>query len=226
MFLSPQRTGLVASGGAALSMIIFTFSFIMILFTQDPQIWSDIYDHLNQVAEQEQSYKYLGQTMVLLFSICYVIILFSLLENVSGRNTFPLKLSISFAIPFMVLIGICYFLQISYVRFNLQTEDTDLLASWVMFNPDSVSLSIGMLGWTLMLGISSFFAAFSFGTTRLGRWISIMFFLNAFFCFTGLLAFLIRSTLLVNLSMNLGMGFMITLIPCFLIIYFLRKKEP
>ncbi|MBN2017819.1 MAG: hypothetical protein JW794_06825 [Candidatus Cloacimonetes bacterium] len=92
-----------------------------------------------------------------------------------------------------------------------------------MFNPQSISLSIAMLGWTFMFGLSSIFAVFIFEGKGIYRTIRILFLLNGIFCLLGGIGFVLQNSGLVNLTINMGMGGTMTVLTIVLSIFFWKE---
>jgi Na+-driven multidrug efflux pump len=69
-----------------------------------------------------------------------------------------------------------------------------------------------MLGWTLMLGIASFFFAFMFENKGRQKWLRNFHFINSFCCLLALIGFLLRYDLLTFPAINLGVGASISVI--------------
>ncbi len=225
MNLLAQKTGFWASLIAAVSLIIFTCCFIAIALTQEVSAWSDIGSYMNGIQDNTQLFKHIAQFCSLILGICWPVILISIGEFAKPMNSVFAKISQSFGIMFTLLIGINYFLQLTAVKFNLQQGITDGISNWIMFNPNSITLSIAMLGWTVMLGLSSLFAVPLLGGKRRAKTIRILFLLNGVFCLLGGIGFMLQRIVLVNLSINLGMGGTMTVLTIVLTVYFMKSDQ-
>ena len=222
---SAVAVGFWSSLVAAASMVIFTGCFIAIILTQEPVIWTDLESYLEQTSGNNPIFKYIAQASMLVFGMAYVVMLHSIHAMVfTGRKIYS-RIGISFGTMFAVLIGINYFLQITFVRFNVDAGWKEGLANWIMFNPDSVILSIGMLGWTVMFALSSLFVSRVFQARGRDRTIRNLFVLNGLFCFLGGIGFILQSDLLINLGINLGMGGVMTVLTIFLTRHFHQEKK-
>lgn len=218
------RIGFWSSLIAAISFLVFTICFIAIALTQDISIWTDLDEYIKGVQSNNQIYKYIAQTCSIIFGLTYLVILNSINEITNPERRVFSKISLSFGTLFTVLIGINYFIQITSVRFNIQSGMTEDLASWIMFNPNSASLSIAMLGWTIMFGLSSLFITPVFEGRGISRTIRILFGLNGIFCLLGGFGFVFQNVALVNLSLNIGMGGVMTVLTIVLSRYFYLKR--
>ncbi len=217
------KIGFWASVVAAFALLMLSACFIIILTTQKVSIWTDIHDYIDMATKNNQTLKYIAQFCALVFGISYLIILHCIVENISTWKKIFAKISTSFGTAFLTLIGINYFLQLTYVRFGIESDNTAGLEQWVMFNPNSISLSIAMLGWTLIFGLSSLFASLAIKGTRLAKTICILFLLNGLFCLLGSFGFVFQFVMLVNFTMNIGMGYTMTVLSICLSIYFGKK---
>jgi len=219
------KIGFISSVVAAFSFIIFTLCFVAIIITQEPVAWTNLTDYIQSVNKNSQVFKYIAQCCSLCFGLAYLIILNSLENIVSPDKVVLLKISRSFGTIFTTLIAMNYFLQLTTIRFSMQSGETELISNWVMFNPHSVILSIAMLGWTVMFGLSSLFVAPVFEGQGISKAIRILFIANGAFCLIGGIAFVLQNTALVNLTINLGMGGTTTVLSIILARYFWISKD-
>lgn len=219
-----QKIGLFSSLIAALSFLLFTICFATIAATQEVSAWTSLDNYLEGIRINSQLYKYVAQICSIIFGVSYLIIINCFSEIVSPEKQILQKLSVSFGIIFTTLIGINYFLQITAVQFNLQQGVSTNISNWIMFNPNSMSLAIAMLGWTFMFGLSSLFAAPIFEGKGIRRSIRILFILNGICCLLGGIGFVIQNANLVNLTINLGMGGIMTILMIVLSIFFWNEK--
>jgi hypothetical protein len=210
---------------AAACFIIFTFCFAGIILTQETVFWTDTDTYLQAIRGNNPAFKYISQTSMLVFSIAYVILLHAIDAMVyTGKKLFS-RVAISFGIMFALLIGINYFLQLTYVRFNVDAGSIEGLGNWIMFNPNSVSLSMAILGWTFMFALSSLFVAPVFQGKGRHRTIRILFQLNGIFCLLGGLGYVIQNVPLINLGINLGMGSVVTILTIVLTLHFRQERK-
>ncbi|XOV94372.1 MAG: hypothetical protein ACFHWX_06635 [Bacteroidota bacterium] len=219
-----EKIGFFASLIAALSFVIFTVCFVAIASTQDVSAWTNLDDYLERTQNNPQLYKHVAQVCSMIFSISYLVIVNCFGEIVSHSKRILQKLSVSFGTIFVSLIGINYFLQITAVQFNLQQGTLENISNWIMFNPNSISLSIAMLGWTFMFGLSSIFIAPIFEGKGIKRTIQILFWLNGIFCLVGGIGFVLQNVILVNLTINMGMGGTMTVLTIILSRFFWKEK--
>ena len=76
------------------------------------------------------------------------------------------RLSFGFTLPYATIVGVNYFLQLTYVRQRILRGDLAGLDQWVIANPDSILLPLDILGY-FFLGLSTLFAAPLFSGSRL-----------------------------------------------------------
>lgn len=218
-----NNTGKWAALVAILSVIVWFVSFILIAASGPLFFWStpDVYYQI--ASSNDLSAEYLAKAFMLIFSIAFFIIHFSLFELASPEKRFAGKIGLTFLGMFTLLSSIHYFMQISIVRLNLNSGNTDGLEHFLQANPTSAILAINMLGWTLMLGIASFFFGFMFENKGRQKWLRNFHFINSFCCFMALTGFLLRYDLLTFPAINLGVGASITVISVLGFLIF-RKK--
>jgi hypothetical protein len=113
---------------------------------------------------------------------------------------------------FALLSAIHYFGQVSAVRLSIEHGSTNGLEHFLQANPTSFSLAIDMLGWTVMLGLGSFFLGILFNKSGRQKWLKRFHFINAFFCLLALIGFLLQIDLLTFPAINIGVGGCITVI--------------
>jgi hypothetical protein len=144
---------------------------------------------------------------MLIFGPVYVMLINSFHDqSTTDRKTLS-RLGLLFGLVFATLSCIHYFVQLSSVRINLERGITDGMENFVQANPLSIMTSIDMLGWTLFLGLSSLFTAFSINdNSMLLKWIRGAFYLNAFSCFIAFVGYLLQIDLLTFIGINLGVG--------------------
>ena len=219
----PSKLGFYASLICALAFVTFTICFGLIIVTHETSVWTNLEAYLESVQRNNQLPVYIAQFCVLIFAPSYLIILHSIKAAGDPKDSLLSKISISFGIVFATLVCLSYFLQIAAVRFSIDKGITEGLEHWIQFNPTAAILSINMLGFTLFFGLSSLFIAPVIKGKGLNKAVRILFLLNGIFCLLGLFGFLMENIFLVNLTINLGMGGVVTVLTVLLCIYFKRK---
>jgi len=81
-----------------------------------------------------------------------------------------------------------YFVQFSVVRLSILKGQFEGLEQFVQWNPNSAFYSLNLLGWTLFLGLSSFFIAPIFLKEKKGNLIKWLLILNGITCVLGTVA--------------------------------------
>lgn len=109
-------------------------------------------------------------TPSLLLGISFVVLTVSIHYDAAPRGRIWSHIAVAFASMYATLIGIVYYVQLTFVGPRLvegRTEDIQLL----IFEPfDSFLYAVDMLGYTLM-SVSTLFAAAVFEGTGLQAWI-------------------------------------------------------
>ncbi|MFD1706444.1 hypothetical protein ACFSCZ_06705 [Siminovitchia sediminis] len=78
-----------------------------------------------------------------------------------------------------------YFVQFTAVRLSIGNGQLEGLEQFVQWNPTSAFYSINLLGWTLFLGLASFFMSPVFMKEKRGNLIQRLFILNGITCGLG-----------------------------------------
>lgn len=76
------------------------------------------------------------------------------------------RISFGFTLPYATIVGVNYFLQLTYVRQRILRNDLAGLDPWVIANPGSILFPLDLLGY-FFLGMSMLFAAPLFSGSRL-----------------------------------------------------------
>jgi len=201
------KTGFWSSITLLLTFIIWIVCFTGIAATSPLFIWSDLNHYIDYFKSNDQFFQNLAKFAMLIFGPVYVMLINSFHDrSTTDRKTLS-RLGLLFGLVFATLSCIHYFVQLSSVRINLERGFTSGMEHFVQANPLSVMTSIDMLGWTLFLGLSTFFTAFSISeNTRLGKWIRGGLYLNSVSCLIAFIGYLFQIDLLTFIGINLGVG--------------------
>ncbi len=176
--LLPARIGFWSAFLSATALIIYTLCFIAILIVNPLFVWTNFSDYVASIPERNQFFIHLAQLMSLLFGPLWVLMLQSVHEYVPTDKKILTRISIGFGLVFATLTGLHYFVQLSAVRLNLIYGRPDGLEQFIQANPLSALAAVNMLGWTLFLGLSSFFVAPVFSGGKIEKAIKMAFLLN------------------------------------------------
>jgi len=209
-----QKSGLFSSAIAILSIIIWFVSFGLIASQGELFFWTDAEAYYQYIEENNQIYANLAKTFMLIFSLAYMVLHFSFYENKkeNKEQIFSGKLGLVFMSFFALLSAIHYFAQVSTVRLSLIHKQTEGLEQFIQANPLSFTLAINMLGWTLMMGLASFFFYFFFRSIEKHKWLAIFHGLNFIFSMAAMIGFVTKYDPLTFISINMGVGGCITVI--------------
>jgi hypothetical protein len=161
---------------------------------------------------------------MLLFGPLYVLFINSCYDHAADDKKVLVRISVLFGIAFAILSSVHYFVQLTTVKINIEQGHFDGLEYLVQANPYSVMSSINMLGWTLFLGLSSFFIFPVFKGDRLNKIIGYAFLFNGISCFLGGVGYMFHVDLLTFIFMNLGLGGAVMTFSIASIILFNRLK--
>ena len=208
---------------SAFTFIVFTICFVAIFIVNPIFTWTNLSDYVETVNSTNQFFKHVAQFMMLLFAPLFVVLLASIEAYAESDKKILARIALYFGIIFALLISVNYFVQLSVVRQNIAKGDLVGLEHLIMVNPGAAILSINMLGWTLFFGLSSLFVSPVFAGSRLEKVIRYAFLLNGIFCLLGGIGFLFEITVLVFLTINLGMGASVLVVTIALAVLFKTK---
>jgi hypothetical protein len=207
------------------TFIIWIVCFAGIVATSPLFIWTNMEAYIEYFRSNDQFFQNLAKFAMLIFGPVYVMLVNSFYDQASVERRTLSRLGLLFGLVFATLSCVHYFVQLSSVRINLHKGITNGMEYFVQANPLSIMTSIDMLGWTLFLGLSSFFTALSVSdSTRLGKWISGSFYLNTFSCFLALTGYLMQIDMLTFIGINMGVGGAIIAVSITSLKYFLPLK--
>ena len=210
---------------SAVAFIIFTICFVTLLVVGPLFIWTDLPAYVAYATDNNQIFQHLARLTMLLFGPLFVVLLNSIYDYTADDKKILARISLCFGLGFAVLICSNYFVQLSIVRQSVAKGHLEGLVQVVQANPASAISAINMLGWSLFLGLSSLFVAPVFSGSRLEKAIRLMFLLNGLFCILGGIGYVFELTLLLFLSINLGMGGSVTTITVLLCFLFKRQAR-
>lgn len=186
--------------------IIWIISFVGIAISSPLFYWKNIDDYIVYVQSNPRFFQNLAYFFMLFFGPIYVIFINSFYDISSEQNKLLIRLSLLFALAFAITSSINYFIQLSSVRLSILKNNFEGLEYFIQANPDSISTSFVMLGWTLFLGLSSFFIFPVFSGNRLRKVLRIAFLFNGIFCFLAGIGFIFQIDLMTFLFVNIGIG--------------------
>jgi len=191
---------------AALAFVAYTICFIAILLVNPVFIWTDFETYIKAAQTTNQTFKHIAMLFMILYGACFVIHLCSIEEIAESSKKYFARIAELFGIGFFALIGINYFIQISAVRMQINSGQTNGLEQFIQANPISGIAAVNMLGWTVFFGLSCIFAALVFGNTSTEKIIKYAFLAIGIMMFTSAVGYLFDIAVLIFLCMNIGMG--------------------
>ncbi|MDD3705708.1 MAG: hypothetical protein PHC45_06585 [Clostridiaceae bacterium] len=191
---------------AVIAFAAYTICFIAILLVNPVFIWTNFETYVKAVQTTNQTFKHIAMLLMILYGACFVIQLCSIEEITELSKKYYAKIAELFGIGFFALIGINYFIQISVVRMQIKSGQTNGLEQFIQANPISGIAAINMLGWTIFFGLSCIFVAWAFGNTKIERIIKYAFLSNGIMMLTSAIGYLFDIVIIVFLFMNIGMG--------------------
>lgn len=185
-------------------------------------VWTNSGNFIHYSNTHSEQFKYIAMFLMIVFSFSFLIQLECLRETVCEENRFFLRIAVHFAIAFCVLVSLNYFVQISAVRLQLASRQTEAISQFVQANPNSFLSAVNLLGWTLFLGMACFFASLSLGKSHSERVMKGSFAANAFMMLSSCIAYLFSITVIQALFMFLGLGIAILMESTAMCVYYKR----
>jgi uncharacterized Tic20 family protein len=206
------RIGKWAAAISLLSMLVWFISFGMIAAKGPLFYWTTPGAYYEYVGQSGTFWANLAKSFMLVFSLAFLIIHLSLYEVRSAGHKFAGKIGLIFLGMFTLLSAMHYFIQLSSVRLSIEQGSTTGLEHFLQANPASFSLAVNMLGWTVMLGMASFFLGLMLPWRGRQKWIKLLYFLNAVFCLLAMTGFVLHIDAVTFPAINMGVGGCITAI--------------
>ncbi|MGI6537921.1 MAG: hypothetical protein ACOX22_06230 [Caldicoprobacterales bacterium] len=200
------KAGYISSVIGIATFVLYTFCFIAILVVNPIFIWTNFENYIMSVQTTNQIFKHIAMFLMIVYGVCFLIQVCSISEIAVKAKKYFAKLAELFGIGFLTLISINYFVQLTTVRMQVYTGQTDGLEQFIQANPVSGMAAINMLGWTIFFGLSCIFAGLALGNTKIEKVIKYAFLSNGVMMFLGLIGYLFDISVVVFLCMNLGMG--------------------
>lgn len=219
------KLGFWASLGVAVTFVLYTLSFVAILMTSPVFTWTNLTDYVTHTQTYSQLFPDLGRLTMLLFGPFFIVMLNSLHEYVPADKKILTRISLCFAIMFVVTTGAAYFVQLTAVKLNIAQGQYQGLEHYVQANPISLISGINMIGWTLFLGLASLFIAPVFSGRGLPAVIKAAFLGNGLCCLLGGIGYAYNLFVVIFLTLTLGMGAAIMVAAVALCLFFRKQLE-
>ena len=219
------NTGLWSAITCLMSFIIWIISFTGISISSPLFFWTNLDDYIQYVKVNPQFFQYLAKSFMIVFALGYLVLSFVFYEFANVQRQFLAKIALTFSVMFALLATTHYFLQVSAVRFAINEGQVSGLEHFLQAKPTSAISSLNMLGWTLFLGLSSFFMhrALSPGATT--RAIRAGLLINTVSCLLAGVGYLLQIDVITFLFINLFMGGGFLIMTVSSVLYFGRLKK-
>lgn len=206
MHTIPYKTGLWASVLLALSFVAWIVCFTGIALTSPLFIWTNLTDYLLYEQSYSQVFQLTAKFFMLVFAPLYVLMIYGYYHFAAADKRDLVRISLLFALAFAILSSINYFVQLTVVRLNVEAGSVEGLEHFVQANPLSVMTAIAMLGWTLFLGLSSFFIYPVFKGQGVIRVLRYTFLFNGISCMLAGIGYALKIDMLTFFFANIGTG--------------------
>lgn len=200
------RMGLWSSMTGLFCFVVYVFAFVGIAVSNPAFTWTDIDGFVLYSTAYSQFFKSLAMVFMLVYGVSYVIQIVCLGEYARPERRVWARLAALFALGFMALTGINYFIQVTAVRLQIISGQYDGLMQFVMFYPISAVAAVNMLGWTVFSGLASLFISFSLGTGRREKACRWSFFANGMVMLAGCVGYAADLFAVTFFCMYLGLG--------------------
>jgi hypothetical protein len=208
-----------------MTFILWTFCFIGILAVNPPFQWSNLTNYMTYIRNNNQFFKTLAETAMVIFGVAFVILLNSIHNYAALKQKILTRISLCFGIIFAALTGLSYFIQVTTVRLGIIKGQTAGLEQFINMNPRAAIMAVNLLGWSLFLGLASLFAAPVFTGPGLKKVIRYSFLANGILCLTGGIGFAFDQPLITGFCMYIGMGGAVLVATWSLAVFFHRTRK-
>lgn len=200
------RIGYWSAISLTFSFAIWIVSFVGIALTSPLFYWTNLADYIVYVQSNGRFFQNLAYVFMLLSGPLFVLLLNGFYEYAADSKRVLARIGIQFALAFAVLSSLHYFVQLSSVRLNVINENFQGIEFFLQANPLSIMTSFVMLGWTLFLGLSSFFMFSVFNGSRPDRLLRLAFLFNGFSCIAAGIGYVFQIDALTFIFVNIGTG--------------------
>lgn len=203
MNILSYKIGYWSAISLTITFIVWVISFVSIALTSPLFYWTNLGDYIVYVQSNNRFFQNLAFFFMLLCGPIYVTLISSFHAYASDEKKILVRLSLLFGLAFAITSSINYFIQLSAVRLSINKGNYAGLEHFIQANPDAITTSIAMLGWTLFLGLSSLFIFPVFNKDRLLR---LAFVFNSISCFLAGTGYVLQIDVLTFLFTNIGTG--------------------
>lgn len=224
MTFHPLSVGYYSSILLLVSTLLFGACFIGLFVMNPLHSWTQLSEYAVYCQTYDQYLKHVAQFSVIILSVSFLSII-AVLHAQDKSHQFFSQLSLQFASISTTLVSLGYFVQITSVKWNLESGNIVGLEHFVQFYPHSAILSVIMLGYTLFLGLSSLSILPNLDQTGRQRLVRTGFQLNAIACFLGFIGFVFQIIPLILFATNIGNGLAFLVLALGLIRYFSEKRR-
>jgi hypothetical protein len=221
--LAAYRLGFVSSLTLGALFVLYIFCFVGILGHGPLFVWTNLQDFIAYSASHDQTLKYLAYGGMLVFCAAWVVLCQCIGEAAGADRKLYARVGAAFGALFALASGSNYFVQLTAVRLNLMNGTTAGLEQWVMGNPLSAIAAVNMLGWTVLLGLSSLFLALAFDEKARAARFSLL--ANGVVCLIAAVGFVLNNTILIAICMYPLLGGAVLFLSVSLSVLFVKKKK-
>jgi len=219
-----QRIGFWSALLITITFVAWIICFSGIAMTMPLFTWTNPEEYIAFEQQYPQYFQNIAKFFMMLFGPLYLIFLASFYDQTNENKKILIRISLLFGLAFAVTSSMHYFVQLSAVRQNLIQGYYDGLQYFAQANPYSMMTAIDMTGWTLFLGLSSFFFFPVLSGSRLKKIIRYAFLANGICCTLAAIGYVFKIDVLTFLFINLGVGGAIMIISISGMIMFRKER--
>jgi hypothetical protein len=206
MFTQTKKVAYWAAVIGLGTFVMFTLSFIAILFVNPPFTWTDMDSLLLYTKSNPQAFKYLGMLSMLLYSLIFVVIVLCERSNMQNGGRLFADIAAAFALAFCVCICLNYFIQLTATRLQIMQGVTEGVSQFTQSFPISALSAVNMLGWTVFYGLSTAFLYLAYRTTGEAKVLRRFCLINSAFMLISAVGYAFQCIFVLALCMNMGLG--------------------
>ena len=143
--------------------------------------WTDINSYASFIKSLPGMFYTLCQITAFLVGPPFILLMCSIYDFAQTEKKILARIAICFGIIFVVLMSMCYFVQLTVIPQNVHSGNLGGLDQFVELNAKSFIASMVVLGYSLFLGFASLFIAPVFFQNRLEKAIRVAFIIGGVF---------------------------------------------
>lgn len=162
--------------------------------------WTDIHSYASFIKSMPGTFFTICQITAFLAGPIFIMLLCSIYDFAKNEKKVLIRIGICFGIIFVVLMSMCYFVQLTVIPQNIYNGQLDGLEQFVELNTKSFMASMVVLGYSLFLGLASLFIAPAFYQSRLEKSICLFLIIGGISSILELIGSLLPNLLMLSIA--------------------------